>query len=111
MLVDELCAGRPTVLVIDDLQWADHASISLWERLARSARHRPLLLAGMMRPVPQQEELLALRANSDLAARIELDSLPGDAVTELVTALAGGSPAGDLTDLAAERETPCTSRN
>ncbi len=51
----------PTVLVVDDLQWADQASVTLWERLSRSARHLPLLLVGMMRPVPQREDLLALR--------------------------------------------------
>ncbi len=45
-LVDELCASVPTVLVVDDLQWADHASVTLWERLSRSARHLPLLLVG-----------------------------------------------------------------
>ena len=35
-LVAEQCAVRPTILVIDDLQWADQASITLWGRLARS---------------------------------------------------------------------------
>jgi DNA-binding CsgD family transcriptional regulator/tetratricopeptide (TPR) repeat protein len=99
-LVDELCAARPTVLVIDDLQWADQASVGLWERLARSARHRPLLLIGMMRPVPQREDLLALRHTAGLAARVQLDGLTGTAVTDLVTALAGGKPAGELLDLA-----------
>jgi len=99
-LVDELCAARPTVLVIDDLQWADQASIALWERLARSARHRPLLLIGMMRPVPQREDLLALRHSADLAARLKLGALTQDAVTELVEALAGGKPAEDLLQLA-----------
>jgi DNA-binding CsgD family transcriptional regulator len=101
VLIDQLCAARPTVLVIDDLQWADHASVSLWERLARSAGHRPLLLAGTMRPVPQQESLLALRANADVAARVQLAALPEDAVVELVTALTGGQPAEDLQGLAA----------
>jgi DNA-binding CsgD family transcriptional regulator len=99
-LVDELCASRPTVLVIDDLQWADQASVGLWERLARSAQHRPLLLIGMMRPVPQREDLLALRHTAGLAARLQLDGLTDTAVTDLVTALAGGKPAGELLRLA-----------
>ena len=59
-LVTEQCAVRPVVLVIDDLQWADPASVALWGRLARSARQVPLLLIGMMRP-PLREDLLALR--------------------------------------------------
>ena len=33
-LVADECAMRPTILVIDDLQWADQASITLWGRLA-----------------------------------------------------------------------------
>ncbi len=98
-LADELCAARPTVLVIDDLQWADQASVGLWERLARSARHRPLLLIGMMRPVPQREDLLALRHTPELA-RLQLEGLTDPAVTDLVTALAGGKPAGELLQLA-----------
>ncbi len=53
-LVTEQCAARPTILVVDDLQWADPASVTLWGRLARSARQVPLLLIGMMRPVPQR---------------------------------------------------------
>ena len=60
-LVTEQCAVRPTILVIDDLQWADQASVALWGRLAKAARQVPLLLVGMMRPVPQRDDLLALR--------------------------------------------------
>ncbi len=99
-LVNELCAVQPTVLVIDDLQWADQASVGLWERLARSAPHRPLLLIGMMRPVPQREDLLALRHTAELAARLQLESLAEPQVTELVAGLAGGKPAGELLRLA-----------
>src|SRR5271165_272163 len=40
-LVTEECASVPTVLVIDDLQWADQASITLWGRLTRSVRQLP----------------------------------------------------------------------
>ncbi|MCW2907906.1 MAG: LuxR family transcriptional regulator, partial [Actinomycetia bacterium] len=87
-------------LVVDDLQWADQASVTLWERLSRSARHLPLLLVGMMRPVPQREDLLALRHTADLAARFQLDGLPEEAVNELVETLAGGKPDEELMRLA-----------
>jgi DNA-binding CsgD family transcriptional regulator/tetratricopeptide (TPR) repeat protein len=99
-LVDELCATLPTVLVVDDLQWADHASVTVWERLSRSARHLPLLLIGMMRPVPQREDLLALRHTADIAARLQLVGLHEESVTELVQTLAGGKPDDDLMHLA-----------
>ena len=99
-LVAELCATAPTVLVIDDLQWADQASVTLWGRLARSGRHQPLLLVGMMRPVPQREDLLALRRSADLAARLQLGGLPRESVTQLVENLAGGKPDKDLMRLA-----------
>src|SRR5690349_18817434 len=60
-LVTELCAAGPVVLVIDDLQWADPASVALWGRLTRSARQLPLLLVGMTRPAPGGGDRLALR--------------------------------------------------
>jgi len=59
--------------VIDDLQWADPVSVTLWGRLARSARHVPLLLIGIMRPVPLRDDLLALRRVVDDATRLQLN--------------------------------------
>src|SRR5450755_1448011 len=99
-LVAEQCATVPTVLVVDDLQWADQASVALWGRLARSARQLPLLLVGMMRPVPQRDDLLALRHMAGFAARLQLTGLAEAAVAELVAALAGGKPDGKLLRLA-----------
>jgi DNA-binding CsgD family transcriptional regulator/tetratricopeptide (TPR) repeat protein len=99
-LVAEQCAVRPTILVIDDLQWADTASVTLWGRLAKAARQIPLLLVGTMRPVPQRDDLLALRRVVDDAARIQLTGLTEAAVAELVAALAGGEPDGNLLQLA-----------
>ena len=99
-LVAEQCAARPVILVIDDLQWADPASITLWGRLARSARQVPLLLIGMMRPVPRRDDLLALRRVAGDAARIELTALSEAAVADLVAGLAGGTPDGGLLRLA-----------
>jgi predicted ATPase len=33
-LADELCAAAPTVLIVDDLKWADEASPAVWHQLA-----------------------------------------------------------------------------
>ena len=99
-LVAEQCTVRPTILVVDDLQWADQASITLWGRLARSARQVPLLLIGTMRPVPQRDDLLALRRAADDAAHLQLTALTEPAVAELVAALASGKPDGNLLQLA-----------
>ena len=99
-LVAEQCAMRPTILVVDDLQWADQASVTLWGRLARSAQQVPLLMVGMMRPVPQRDDLVALRRVVDDAARLQLTGLTGAAAADLVAALAGGRPDGNLRRLA-----------
>jgi DNA-binding CsgD family transcriptional regulator len=99
-LIAEQCAVQPTILVVDDLQWADQASITLWGRLARSVRQVPLLLVGMMRPVPQRDDLLALRRAVGDAARLQLNGLTEAAVAELVAALVGGRPDDNLLRLA-----------
>jgi DNA-binding CsgD family transcriptional regulator len=99
-LIAEQCALQPTILVVDDLQWADQASITLWGRLARSVRQIRLLLIGMMRPVPQRDDLLALRRAVIDAARLQLTGLTEDAVAALVADLVGGRPDGNLLRLA-----------
>ncbi len=99
-LVAEQCAVRPTILVVDDLQWADQASVTLWARLARSARQVPLLLVGMMRPAPQRDDLLALRRVVGDDARLQVTGLTGLAVADLVASLAGGKPDDNLLRLA-----------
>ena len=99
-LVAEQCTARPAILVVDDLQWADQASVALWGRLARSAGQVPLLLIGMMRPVPQRDDLLALRRMADEADRLQLAGLPSQAVTDLIATVAGGRPDEGLLRLA-----------
>jgi DNA-binding CsgD family transcriptional regulator len=99
-LVAEQCAIQPTMLVIDDLQWADQASVALWSRLARQVPQTPLLLVGTMRPVPQREDLLALRRMVGDAGRLQLTGLAEDAVLDLVGTLAGGTPDERLMRLA-----------
>jgi predicted ATPase len=53
-LADELCAAAPTVLAVDDLQWADEASLAVWHELATSISQLRLLLIGTSRPAPRR---------------------------------------------------------
>src|SRR5689334_6068267 len=99
-LVTEQCAEVPVVLVVDDLQWADPASLALWGRLARSARRVPLLLVGMTRPALRRPSLLALRRAAGDGTRFALEGLAGPAVADLVAALTGGKPDDGLLRLA-----------
>src|SRR5580700_739169 len=100
LIIDETDA-RPVALVIDDLHWADPASVRLWGRLARTAHQVPLLLIGISRPVLQRGDLLALRRVVNGAHRVQLGSLSQPAVAELVGTLAGGRPDTGLLKLAA----------
>jgi DNA-binding CsgD family transcriptional regulator/tetratricopeptide (TPR) repeat protein len=99
LIIDET-AARPVALVIDDLHWADSATVKLWGRLARTAREVPLLLVGLTRPTPAREGLLALRRTVPDENRLQLFPLPQSAVTELVGTLAGGRPDPGLLKLA-----------
>jgi DNA-binding SARP family transcriptional activator/DNA-binding CsgD family transcriptional regulator/tetratricopeptide (TPR) repeat protein len=59
--VDELCAVGPLVLVVDDMQWADEASVLLWQRLVAVTRRSPLLLITAARPILRTTALVRLR--------------------------------------------------
>ncbi len=99
-LVGQVCATAPVVLVVDDLQWADHATVGLWGRLARSIRERPLLLIGMARAVPHPDSVLALRRAVGRAGVLRLGPLADTASSELLATLAGGTPGARLLQLA-----------
>jgi len=97
-LVDRKCAVAPLALAVDDLQWADEASLLVWQRLCRSTPQLPLLLLGTCRPVPYRAELDRLRrgVRRDGGLFIALDRLGPGAVSELATLLAGGVPGARL---------------
>jgi len=100
-LVDELCTGAPVLLVVDDLQWADPATVQTLGRLVRTVHQLPLLVAGVMRPVPIREDLKALSRSVKPADRQRLHSLSEAEVARLVETAAGGRPGPRLLRLAA----------
>jgi DNA-binding CsgD family transcriptional regulator len=102
-LADELSAATPTVLVVDDLQWADEASLIVWHQLAASIDQLRLLLIGTCRPTPrpevQQVRAAVVRRGG---AVITLGPLPEADVASLVTAMVGAPPGDRLRRLTAQ---------
>ena len=93
-LVSKLVAHGPTVLVLEDLHWADPTSLHLTEELSSLAKEGPLLLVLTRRPEPDPGVSAlegALELDPDLKlCRLELSPLAQDAERDLVRALIGG---------------------
>jgi DNA-binding CsgD family transcriptional regulator len=93
-VVDRLCAVSPVVLVAEDLQWADEASVLAWRRLARSVAQLPLLLVGSLRRSPGREELgrLVRQVAASGGVAVDLRPLGADEVAELAAGVLGERP-------------------
>lgn len=93
-LVETLCAGGPLVLVLDDLHWADEASMLVWHRLCTEMSRLPLLLVGATRPVPHRFEVDRLRRAVTGAggAVVNLVPLTETDTAHLVAGLVGAPP-------------------
>jgi DNA-binding SARP family transcriptional activator/tetratricopeptide (TPR) repeat protein len=97
LLASALTAGRPAVLVLDDMQWAEADSLDLVHYLARrwAETGAPILLLLTIRQeayaadASLREWLTSLGRDAP-STRLLLDSLSGAAVEQLVNRLAGG---------------------
>jgi DNA-binding CsgD family transcriptional regulator len=96
--VDRLCAASPVVLVAEDLQWADEASVMMWNLLSRAAGQMPLLVVGSARPGSGREDLEQLRrgVTSRGGVTLTLDALSDADVADLVGRLLGGRQGSGL---------------
>ncbi len=99
-LVDDYCAAAPMMLVVDDLQWADPATVRTFGRLVRTVGQLPLLLVGTMRPVPRRDDLTALRRTIEPAGLVRLHNLSDIEVAEFLAEAVDGTPSPNLLRLA-----------
>ena len=106
-LVVALSRIEPITIVLDDLQYADHATIDALPVLARGARREPLFVVGiyrndeLSRANPVRRLRVDLRRDGDLT-EISLGSLGVDATSQLAARVLGARPdavlAGRLMD-------------
>ncbi|GAA0560290.1 DNA-binding SARP family transcriptional activator [Saccharopolyspora erythraea NRRL 2338] len=101
-LVDELCATAPLMLVIDDLQWADEASVMVWHRLCAATRQLPLLLVAASRPAPERVELGQLRRAIEArdGVVLRLGPLTEPEIERLLGEVIGAKPGPVLREIA-----------
>ncbi len=86
-LLERLAFTQPLALVLDDLHWADSASMELLGALLRRPPAAPVLLAFAVRPhqVPERLSAALERARrADLLIHIELGALNRDEARELL---------------------------
>src|SRR5580765_5849091 len=98
-LLERLALTRPLVLVLDDLHWADSASVELVGALLRRPPAAPVLMTLALRPRQTPERLAAAFERAQRAGeltRIELGALTALEAREL---LGGGVDASDATTL------------
>ncbi len=100
VLIDRLSTTTPVLLIVDDLQWADQATVATLARLARSAGGSPLLVVTATRPVPRRSDLGVLRDLVKPRTLITLGALPEAHVAELIRATTAGVPGPHLMQLA-----------
>ncbi len=103
-LIEKVAAERPLILFVDDLQWADEDTLSLFHYTSRWIRKAKVLLLGTYRPedlsLPGEEETELLPQmcremnREGLIHEICLERLRGEHLTPMVVSLFPGAEFG-----------------
>ena len=87
-LVEELGHAQPTILVIDDIQWAEPLFLDLLEHLARWVE-APVLVVGLARPELRELRPALAEVSRRVSAVISLDGLDAAATARARCRAAG----------------------
>lgn len=104
----QAAANGPLALAIEDLQWADHATLDLLPILAEALRESPVLLLATYRAeeIPNRHPLRATRhelRRRDCLQEWRLEPLAAADSERLLAATLGGRPAPGLAELVHRR--------
>jgi DNA-binding CsgD family transcriptional regulator len=107
-VIGRLVAERPLLLVIEDVQWADRATLDLIALLVAAPTPRRLLLVFSVRSdeLPRAHPFRRISARWEQqrsVERVELERLSGAEVAAQIAAIMGERPDGGLIDLVFER--------
>lgn len=89
---DAMAAAAPTLLVLEDLHWADLGSLAVLVRLVREHGQLPVGLLATVRTTsrrPEVDTLLAALTETTSALVVDLGPLRPEEVTELARAVVG----------------------
>jgi adenylate cyclase len=99
--LQDLGAEQPTLLVLEDVHWADASSLALTRELA------VLLQGGSVATVltgrPEAEATLAELTEGIASQQLTLGALDDEAISSLATSVLEGSPPAELVRFVAER--------
>jgi DNA-binding CsgD family transcriptional regulator len=97
-LVEQWCSAGPVVVVAEDLQWSDEASLAVWQRLADLVEQVPLLVVGSFRPGPGGEgaEVAVGRVAARGASVMALGPLGSEQAMTMAALLVGAPVGGRL---------------
>jgi DNA-binding CsgD family transcriptional regulator len=98
---ESLGGTRPTAVVLDDLHWADAATLELLPRLAAELERAKVLVVGVYRSdeIPRGHRLRKVRADLRRAGRFDelaLEPLGAESTVALACRILGGDPGPTL---------------
>ncbi len=93
-VVERVAATGPTILLIDDLQWVDDASITFIGSLTRRLRGVPFGVVAAMRPSGRVSRIL----DGFSPQHCPLGDLDDEDLTTMAEQLTGASPTGEMLD-------------